>query len=218
MHKFDSRVKEFCEQLALRRNSEIHSGESPFISMEVMGWERKYWHAIETILSMQSKGLDQWLGVQNSKAPKQILEDAENAVQMVVQTTIVHKKEDFKLANKNNKKRDELIKQSVNIRPWEYFKEFSYGIDGFELNKCPACEANGILGGVLWNEEVSDEFDEDDPFTEYVEKTYSSEEFICKTCDLHLSRTRELAATDLPDEFYETEEREREFEPDYGND
>ena len=55
--------------------------------------------------------------------------------------------------------------------------------------------------------------DEHDPYTEYVEKTYSTEEL---ACGLHLSGTRELSATNLPEEFYETEERE--FESGYGND
>ena len=215
---FDSRVKEFCEQLALRRNSEIHSGESPFSGMKAEAWERKYWYAIETILSMQSKELDEWLGAEDSKAPKQILKDAEAAIQMAVQTRIAHTKEDFGNKYKSSKKRDELIKGSENIRPWEYWKEFSYSVDGYELNKCPSCSAKGILGGVLWYEEVSDKVDEYDPYVEYVEKTYSAEEFICVVCELHLSGTRELAATDLPEEFYDTEEREREFEPDYGND
>ena len=53
-----------------------------------------------------------------------------------------------------------------------------------------------------------DEYDEDDPL----------EEFLCPTCGLHLSGTRELDVTDLPEQFYQTEEREREFEPEYGND
>jgi len=216
--EFDSRVKEFCEQLALRRNSEIHSGESPFSGMKAEAWERKYWYAVETILSMQAKELDEWLGAEDSKAPKQILQDAEAAVQMAVQTRIAHTKEDFESKHKNKKKRTELIEQSENFRAWEYWKEFNYSVDGFELNECPSCKAKGILGGVLWHEEVSDEIDEYDPITEYVEKTYSAEEFICIVCGLHLSGTRELMATNLPEEFYETEEREREFEPDYGND
>lgn len=215
---FDTRVKEFCEQLALRRNSEIHSGESPFSGMKADAWEKKYWHAISVVLSMQSKDLDEWLGAEDSKAPKKILENAELAVQMAVQTRIAHKKEDFEEQHKNKKKRDELIEQSKNIRYWEHWKEFEYSVDGYELNDCPSCGASGILGGVLWHEEVSDEYDEYDPYVEFVEKTYSAEEFICPTCGLHLSGTRELAVTKLPEEFYETEEREREFEPDYGND
>ena len=42
--KFDQRSKNFCEQLALRRNSEIHSGESPFSGMAIAAWENQYCH------------------------------------------------------------------------------------------------------------------------------------------------------------------------------
>lgn len=216
--RFDLRVQNFCEQLALRRNTEIHSGESPFSGMKAEAWEGKYWYAIQSILSMQDKELDEWLGAEGSKVPKQILQRAESAIQMAVQTRIAHIKEDFETTHKNEKKRKELIEQSENIRAREHWKEFDFSVDSFELNVCPACGAKGILGGILWHEEVSDEVDEYDPSIEYVEKTYSSEEFICKVCGLHLSGTRELRATNLPDEFYETEERERVFEPEYGND
>ncbi|MCC2616718.1 hypothetical protein LJ739_10740 [Aestuariibacter halophilus] len=215
---FDLRVREFCEQLALRRNSEIHSGESPFSGMKAEAWEMKYWHAIEVILEMQKRELDEWLGAEDSKAPKEILQNAERAVQMAVQTRIDHKREDFEKLHKNKVKREELIEQSKSIRYWDHWKKFEYSVDGYESSKCPSCSAFGILGGVLWHEEVSDEYDEDDPFTEYVEKTFSTEEFLCPTCGLHLAGTRELYVTDLPEEFCQTEEREREFEPEYGND
>lgn len=55
--RFDFRVQSFCEQLSLRRNSEIHSGESPFSGMKAEAWEKKYWHAVEVILEIQRKGL-----------------------------------------------------------------------------------------------------------------------------------------------------------------
>ena len=186
--------------------------------MKADAWEKKYWHAIEVILSMQNKDLDEWLGAEGSKAPKNILQDAERAVQLAVQTRISHKKEDFENEHKSKNKRDELIEKSKSIRYWDHWKKFDYSVDGYELNDCPSCSVKGVLGGVLWHEEISDEYDEDDPYTEYVEKTYSAEEFICPTCDLRLAGTRELAVTNLPEEFNETEEREREFEPDYGND
>jgi len=35
---FDSRHQKFCEQMAIRRNSELHSGESPFSGMSAEAW------------------------------------------------------------------------------------------------------------------------------------------------------------------------------------
>ena len=47
---------------------------------------------------------------------------------------------------------------------------------------------------------------------------YIAEEFDCPICDLHLFGRKEIAAADLDEEFTDTEAREREFEPEYGND
>lgn len=216
--EFDKRLQKFCDQLALRRNSELHSGESPFSGMQADTWEKHFWYTIQIVLLLQDKVLDEWLGAENSTVPKELLIDAKNAVQMAVQTRIENAKEDFEAKYKSQKKRNELIEISKNIRCWEYNDKFHICPDGYELSECPACNAIGILGGSLWDEEVSDEFNSDDPFIEYVEKTFLAEEFVCITCGLHLAGKREMSVTELPEEFSETEEREREFEPDYGND
>lgn len=216
--EFDKRLQKFCEQLALRRNSEIHSGESPFSGMQTHTWENQFWYAVQVVLSLQDKGLDEWLGAESSTVPKQLLTDAENAIHMAVETRIENAKEDFNANYKNQNKRDELIEISKNIRCCDYEEKFNVCPDGYKLNKCPACNAMGILGGILWDEEISDECDPDDPFVEYVEKTFSAEEFFCITCGLHLTGKREMSVRALPEEFCVIEEREREFEPDYGND
>src|SRR5258708_12350557 len=52
---FDSRHQRFCEQIALRRNAELHSGESPFSGMAAEFWEREFWVASETLLSIHKK-------------------------------------------------------------------------------------------------------------------------------------------------------------------
>ena len=216
--RFDSRVQVFCEQLSLRRNLEIHSGESPFSGMKAESWEKRYWHAVEVILEIQKKGLEQWLGAEDAKAPKRILRDAKAAIQMAVQTRIAHVREDFECAHKNKDERVKYIKEHECSRVYEHWKEFDQNMEGFQLNDCPSCGAKGILGGVLWYEAISDESDADDPFVEYIEKTYSAEEFLCKVCGLHLVGSKEIEASPLTEEFYEKEEREREFEQDYGND
>lgn len=216
--RFDSRVQVFCEQLSLRRNLEIHSGESPFSGMKAESWEKRYWHAVEVILEIQRKGLEQWLGAEDAKAPQRILSDAKAAIQMAVQTRIAHAREDFEGAHKNKDERVKYIKEHECSRVYEHWKEFDQNMEGFQLNDCPSCGAKGILGGVLWYEEISDESDADDPFVEYIEKTYSAEEFLCKVCGLHLVGSKEIEASPLTEEFYEKEEREREFEQDYGND
>lgn len=215
---FDKRIQGFCRQMALRRNSEIHSGESPFSAIAADTWEAKFWHAAHTILQMQDKELEQWLGAEEAAAPRATLEAARNAIDMMVSTRIAHAQEDFEAKYKNPKKREEAVEASKSIRPWEHYKKFNYLLDEHISQECPACGSLGVLAGSKFEEYESEEQDPDDPFVEYIDIEYSSEEFICLVCGLHLQGTQEIRSTPIPAEFTETEEREREFEPDYGND
>jgi len=215
---FDKRIQKFCEQLALKRNAEIHSGESPLSGISSEAWESKFWHAAYTILEIQNKKLEQWLGADEAHAPSQILLGAREAIAMMVKTRITHALEDFNSKHKSVKKREELIKDSKQFKPWGHQERFSFSVDNFKLHECPSCKGMGIIGGTQYDEEISEDQNHDDPFTEYFDITYNSEEFVCLVCELHLQGFQEISVTDLPQEFYDTEEREREFEPDYGND
>jgi len=215
---FDKRIQKFCEQMALMRNSEIHSGESPFSGMSPEAWEAKFWHAAHMLLEIQNKELEQWLDADEAQAPKQLLEEAHEAISMMVRTKISHALDDFKLKHKSAKKRSELIEVSKQEKPWGHSDRFSYSVDNYELQECPGCKGMGVIGGTQYDEEISEEQDLNDPFVEYINITYSTEEFTCLVCELHLHGAQEISVTSLPDEFYDTEEREREFEPEYGND
>lgn len=215
---FDKRIQTFCVQMTLRRNSELHSGESPFSASAAEVWEARFWYAAHTILQMQEKDFDEWLASEEATSKRNDLIATREAVRMMVSTRIVHAREDFERKYKNQEKRQEVLEASKLIKPWEYWKEFTYILDTHVAQKCPACHGMGILGGSRFEEHVSEDQDPEDPYTEYIEVEYSSEEFLCPVCQLHLQGTQEIYATDLPGEFTETEEREREFEPDYGND
>jgi hypothetical protein len=220
---FDSRHQKFCEQMAIRRNAELHSGESPFSGMSAEAWEREYWGAVATILSMQGETLESWLGAEDSKAPAKIIEQAEEALQWVVKHRVTRCKEDFEKSYQDPKRREGVIAESQQLR----WNDLTW--EGSSRHECPACQSSGFVGGTLWNEEVVDtepasfETDEDgdehvDSPMETVEKTYSIEVFQCPVCKLHLYGTKEVAAADLPEDFTETEYREMEFGEEYGND
>lgn len=220
---FDSRHQNFCEQMALRRNAELHSGESPFSGMPPEAWEREFWGAIEIVLEMQGETLESWLGAEDSKAPAKIIEQANEALQWVVKHRINRCREDFEKKNQNPKQRQDTIDDSKKLT-WN-----DHTWDGHDRCTCPACHSSGFLGGTLWNEEViethpglqeygpeGEEYFE--PPTELVEKTFTVETFACLVCGLHLYGTNEIKAADLPEEFSEQEDRERVFEDEYGND
>jgi hypothetical protein len=220
---FDSRHQKFCEQMALRRNAELHSGESPFSGMSADTWEREFWGAVETVLAMQAETLESWLGAEESKAPAKIIEQANEALQWVVKHRISRCKEDFEKKHQNPKERQEIVEESKRLN-WS-----KHGWDNYDRERCPACLSSGFLGGTLWNEDVLETEDgsieygpDGEEYIEYpsetVEKIFAAEEFLCPVCGLHFYGTKEIAAAEMPEDFSTREVREREFEPDYGND
>jgi hypothetical protein len=215
---FDSQVQKFCEQVALQRNAELHSGESPFLSLLPEVWDQRYWYAISVLLDAQGRTLEEWLGAEEAAAPMEVLEGAQHAVNQVVAERIERAKASFAKSYPNAARREELIQESASVLPWSHYKLFNSIRDGFGKQECPACGATGVIGGLLWDEVVSEEQDPDDPTVEIVDLTYLSGEFHCLTCGLALEGRREVIAAGLPDEFYDRDERERSFEPEYGND
>jgi hypothetical protein len=214
---FDPQVQKFCEQLALQRNAELHSGEAPFVGAAQEVWEREYWYAVSMLLKAQERDLDSWLGAEEAAAPKEAVAAAEHAVMQAVAQRVERFRTQFLEAHKNPTKRAQLIADSEKILPWERHKEFSIYADDYVSQKCPACGATGVLGGTLWSEELSEEQDDEDPTVEYVDKTYLSEEFRCFTCGFVADGRREVLGAGITDEFYETDTRERQFEPEYDN-
>lgn len=53
---------------------------------------------------------------------------------------------------------------------------------------------------------------------EIVERYLEPVEFYCPTCDLRLDGPEEMEAAGFEDEYKDEEDREIEYEPDYGND
>lgn len=219
---FDTRHQNFCKQMALRRNAELHSGESPFSGMAPEAWEREFWGAVELVLEMQEESLETWLGTEDAKAPVKIIEQAEQALEWAVRSRISRCKQDFEKRFQDPMRRQQAVEESKalvwNDQSW----------DGWDRTGCPACLSSGFVGGTLWGEHVIDTtkgnftYDEEGEWhgelpVETVELAYSVEIFQCPVCGLRLYGTKEISAAGLPDEFTETEVREREFEPDYGN-
>lgn len=214
---FDARHQKFCEQVSLRRNAELHSGESPFSGMKPELWEREYWGAVVVLLEMQEENLEAWLSAYDAKAPAEIVEKANEARQWAVADRIKRAREDFVAKYKDLKQREKIIAQADNFRWWEQRAKIHLSPDGEQRQKCPACEANALLLGTVFQEEILDEVPDEESYMEVVEKHFSVEEFFCPACGLHLFGTDEIAAAKLTDVFTETEEREREFGEEYMN-
>ncbi len=219
---FDVRHQKFCKQISLRRNSELHSGESPFSGMPPEAWEREYWGAVEIVLTMQGETLESWLGTEQSKTPAKIVEQAEEAIKWAVKNRVARCKEDFERTFQDPARRKQIVEESKKLI-WN-----DYTWDGKTRELCPACSASGFLGGTLWNEEIIDSQPAEGgldvhgepyvyPPTETIEKTFTTEIFECPICKLRLYGVKEIEAAELPEDFSTEEEREREFFDDYNN-
>lgn len=218
---FDHRVEQFCTSLTLRRNSEIHSGESPFSAMELKKWENHFWHAVEIMLRMQEKSLDNWLSPSDASAKKKLLHDVQTARKKSIAARIENCKKDFIEKFKDKVEERKLLIEKSRIQPVSIFAGRFVNSDSVENEECPACTGFALIGGVMWHEEVVDtDYDPDweSPPIESVEAIYSVEEFWCPCCGLKLDGVEEIAAAGVSQEFRQTSEREMEFEPDYGND
>lgn len=213
---FDNRHQTFCEQISLRRNAELHSGESPFPGMAPDAWEREFWSAAECILKMQGETLESWLGAEKAKAPKEVIAQAEIARQWEVKDRISRHRDDFESRFKDPKNR-EKAREKAKILGWRDIEKLFKKVPEGELyEECPACGCNAPISGDVWDEETIES--EEEWWGEKVRVHYISQEFHCPTCFLSLGDSDEILAAGLPSEFDHEEVREREFEPDYGND
>lgn len=73
------------------------------------------------------------------------------------------------------------------------------------------------MSGQQTGEEITEDRDED-AIWEIVEREFEGEEFNCPTCELALIGSDEIEAADLSYYHRDLQEREMEYEPDYGND
>lgn len=211
--EFDGRTEKFCQQISLRRNAELHSGEVPFQGMELQAWEGQYWRAAQILLEDMSLSLDDWIGASEAKAPKLLVEQAMAARRAAAGHRVEEAKARF--ASKPSAERHALLKDAEAKRPYHY----RHYLGEHEWNvRCPACSGNALMGGDLVSEEVTGDIDPEYPWEESVEKTYSADQFFCPTCELILDGRDEIEEVGLDAEFNQTETREREYEPEYGND
>ncbi len=213
---FDKRAQRFCEQMSLRRNAELHSGEAPFVGLRGAAWQVPYWGAVEIILGMCGEVLEGWVGASQAAAPRQLLTDSAIALKHAVADRIARSKESFEAKYAHPKQRTGVIEASKSSQGPPRDLQFYLGAEREEPVECPACTGRAFLGGVEAHEEVV-ETDSEEPWLEHVETTYSVEEFRCPVCDLHLSGRKELEAAQLDLDFTRCDVRERTFEEEYMN-
>jgi hypothetical protein len=213
--KFEEQVKTFCNGIAQRRNAELHSGETPFKTMKLEAWEARYWHAAQVILNMMDSSLENWLGASNARAPTQLLEHAAQARVAAVEVRVQQAKEQF--AGLSRKVREEALATAESKNHYDYRNLFRLVADEEWEARCPACEGKAFLAGMMTSEEIVDSSVDEDGALESVARYFAAEEFHCPVCDLQMQGSDEIEAAGVSTEHETEEQREQEFEPEYGN-
>jgi hypothetical protein len=212
---FDESVKKFCDDISQRRNAELHSGEVPFREMKLSAWEGRYWHAAQLLLDKMGSSLEEWLGADQAKAPKSILQHARQALVDAALVRVERAKEDF--LKRRKKDREDALRAAEGKKSYNYTGLFRLLGDAEWATKCPACTGKAYIAGVLVQEIISEQGLGDHGEDEAVDKLYAGEEFKCPVCGLHLDSQAEVEATGLSADYEETEIRERRYEEEYNN-
>ena len=72
---FDREIMNFCNDIAARRNAELHSGESPFENMRVDDLEERYWGVCHTILDHVGSSKERWMEADHISTSPKIFEE-----------------------------------------------------------------------------------------------------------------------------------------------
>jgi len=213
--KFDKEVQLFCSGIAERRNAELHSGDIPFRTMKLDAWEARYWHACDIILSAFASSLEEWLGADDAKAPRMVLDEAANALKAAVVLRVKTARDRFSERKKAD--RETALAVAADLKSYQQYRLFGEIFDEIWSCDCPACGAQAFMGGQQVGEDISEDRDEDGIW-EVVNREFFGEEFQCPTCNLSLRGSGEIEAAGLSYCYSDQQEREMEYEPDYGND
>lgn len=218
VEKFGTPHAEACKIISSRRNAELHSGQAAFAGMGDKDWEGQFWSTAQLILASMDLELEDWVG-SDSKIPATLADDfhtikVEAAKQRIANARAAFAAPDEKKRSK--KELEELRERSQAFHWYTYRDAFRYVLDNYWDISCPACKCKGFLGGDRVHEEVVDQ-DHESGY-ETVERYFTPVEFYCPSCDLRLDGAEEMKAAEFEEEYIDQDEREIEYEPDYGND
>ena len=209
------KTEEFCREMAERRNAELHSADLPFQTMRLDAWEARYWHACDTLLHQINSSLEHWLGAAGAEAPRRLLDEAARALEAAVALRVSAAKENFEEQKRADRER--LASEAEMREPQLCASLFRGSYDEIWTESCPACNCRALMTGNQTGEDISQERDEE-AIWEIVNREFVGEEFRCPACDLSLTGSQEIDAAGLNYIHEDQQERELEYEPDYGND
>lgn len=180
-----------CLLMADRRNAELHTGEFAFREFPNGKWLPDFYRVTKVLVEHLGFELEDYLGHQEAKAARQIIQNVEAKLKKEVNDRISKAKRSLEPL-----RGEELERRKADNEPPS---DHVYSLQGLIAiaRACPACGSKGRLfvnaiGSTparLHDGEIM------------VQRIYAPTRFECKVCDLSLSGTGELSITDLADQI-----------------
>lgn len=203
---YDHRTKAFAMKLSKLRNEFVHSGSNPFLALRPDEFVGEYWYLCEILLKHQGLDFDDWIKGDPDYSPRQLVMQHTAA-----QTERGKHKKNLKLAEFQTLEPDEVGKRIAKATHRGFLNSWRGS------TSCPAC---GSHAGIEYDETSSSRIASagDGDLMESYKVEYQIYMLECPICNLELSGVFELQGAGLEVDFSEIEEREAEYEQDYGND
>jgi DNA-directed RNA polymerase subunit RPC12/RpoP len=139
------------------------------------------------------------------------------AKRQVVEVRVKKAKEAFEKIRKADRER--LLREAEKRQANHYKNLFTLWGDHEWECRCPACGGKAFLAGIKVGETVINRYGDEGGFCwGEVETYYSAEQFHCPVCELFLDGSDEVMYAKIDTEHSEIDEREMEYEQEYGND
>jgi len=192
--EFDKNSLEFCKNLSTQRNTELHSGGSPFnkITPEQEG---QYWNIADHLLKNMGKNLDNWVDVESIHKKVDLIRGYKKALHLSTKFKIDTARSYFnnlKIEEKTKLKSLEFVKnRSLFATPFEKFK-----YDLIWEVECPSCKSNAFMGGKKTGEIIKKRR-KFDPKIDQRTYQFLGEVFSCMVCTLELNGYDEIKLAKL---------------------
>jgi hypothetical protein len=198
--------------IAGQRNAELHSGETPFLSLKEEVWWPRYWSLVMILLQAQDRELEEFVGPARVAEVEAHLVRNKQIVRDRVSAAIARAEQRFALLA------SDVVPRSVQDRiasaleyTTEFFHRTAYG--------CPACKLSAFLCGdeIIERETISEFNDDEQTVDNYDECVVAADYIGCGNCGLRLEGYDLLTEAGIDTGFTVYEEPTFDYEEDYAN-
>lgn len=179
--------KKICTSIIEQRNTELHSAIKGFVEYPVSLWLSDFYRVCKNLLIHQELSLEDFLGVNESKAAEQMIsKEASNVKKLVLDKIQSYGKVFFELPQ-------EIQDQKRRAAETEIRTHFNKA----KIVSCPVCQSKALLSGEIIS--ISNAKLTGTDIKQ--ERRYLPTQLGCITCGIKISGYAELKAIDLGGQF-----------------